>query len=125
LGGIRQSANAFGEVVKEADSKCNRRFDFDMLGRRLPVLWPLLSDVLPEMFAVEDDDMVEHLPPGAAHESLSHGVAVRALCRDPSPCVEYQGCVEGYPVIGCVRPGDPHAIPSFFADAVAKFFKQF
>jgi poly(3-hydroxybutyrate) depolymerase len=43
---------------------------------------------------------------------------------DPSPCVEYQGCAEGYPVIWCVRPGDPHAIPSFFAQAVADFFKR-
>jgi polyhydroxybutyrate depolymerase len=44
---------------------------------------------------------------------------------DPSPCVEYQGCADGYPVIWCVRPGDPHAIPSFFAASVADFFKQF
>jgi polyhydroxybutyrate depolymerase len=44
---------------------------------------------------------------------------------DPSPCVEYQGCAEGYPVVWCVRPGDPHAIPSFFGSAVAAFFLQF
>jgi polyhydroxybutyrate depolymerase len=43
---------------------------------------------------------------------------------DPSPCVEYQGCAEGYPVVWCVRPGDPHAIPSFFGSAVAAFFLQ-
>jgi polyhydroxybutyrate depolymerase len=44
---------------------------------------------------------------------------------DPSPCVEYQGCTTGYPVVWCVRPGDPHAIPSFAAGAIAKFFQQF
>ena len=44
---------------------------------------------------------------------------------DPSPCVEYQGCMEGYPVIWCVRPGDGHAIPSFAAAAIAKFFQQY
>ena len=44
---------------------------------------------------------------------------------DPSPCVEYQGCMPGYPVVWCVRPGDPHAIPSFAAGAIAKFFQQF
>jgi polyhydroxybutyrate depolymerase len=43
----------------------------------------------------------------------------------PSPCVEYQGCMPGYPVIWCVRPGDPHAIPSFAAGAIASFFTQF
>jgi len=44
---------------------------------------------------------------------------------DPSPCVEYQGCRPGYPVVWCVRPNDPHAIPSFAAAAIAKFFQQF
>ena len=44
---------------------------------------------------------------------------------DPSPCVAYQGCQEGYPVVWCVRPGDPHAIPSFAAAAITKFFQQF
>ena len=44
---------------------------------------------------------------------------------DPSPCVAYQGCMDGYPVVWCVRPGDPHAIPSFAAAAITKFFQQF
>jgi predicted esterase len=44
---------------------------------------------------------------------------------DPSPCAEHQGCMSGYPVIWCLRPGDPHAIPSFAAAAIAKFFQQF
>ena len=44
---------------------------------------------------------------------------------DPSPCVEYQGCAEGYPVVWCVRPGDGHTMPSFAPDAITKFFQQF
>jgi len=54
-----------------------------------------------------------------------NGCSTTTAPVDPSPCVEYQGCEEGYPVIWCVRLGDPHAIPSFAADAIAKFFKQF
>ncbi|HTQ08270.1 MAG TPA: PHB depolymerase family esterase, partial [Polyangiaceae bacterium] len=44
---------------------------------------------------------------------------------DPSPCVAYQNCMSGYPVVWCVRPDDPHAIPSFAAAAIATFFQQF
>lgn len=44
---------------------------------------------------------------------------------DPSPCVAYQSCMDGYPVVWCPRPGDPHAIPNFAAAAIADFFKQF
>jgi polyhydroxybutyrate depolymerase len=54
-----------------------------------------------------------------------NGCNMDTLPVDPSPCVEYQNCMAGYPVIWCVRPGDPHAIPSFAAAAIAKFFLQF
>ena len=37
----------------------------------------------------------------------------------------YQGCMEGYPVIGCPMPGRPHEIPSWSPDAMASFFMQF
>ncbi len=43
---------------------------------------------------------------------------------DPSPCVEYQGCTSGYPVVWCEWAGD-HATPSFAPSAIATFFKQF
>jgi polyhydroxybutyrate depolymerase len=43
---------------------------------------------------------------------------------DPSPCVAYQGCDEGYPVTWCEWDGD-HNRPSFGNTAVAAFFKQF
>jgi poly(3-hydroxybutyrate) depolymerase len=54
-----------------------------------------------------------------------NGCTTETKSVDPSPCVEYQGCKQGYPVVWCVRPGDPHAIPSFGAAAIAKFFQQF
>jgi poly(3-hydroxybutyrate) depolymerase len=43
---------------------------------------------------------------------------------DPSPCVAYQGCDQGYPVTWCEFSGG-HTIPSFAADAIWKFFAQF
>jgi poly(3-hydroxybutyrate) depolymerase len=55
----------------------------------------------------------------------NNGCASTTQPVDPSPCVSFQGCKTGYPVVWCVRPGDPHAIPSYFKTAVAKFFQQF
>jgi polyhydroxybutyrate depolymerase len=43
---------------------------------------------------------------------------------DPSPCVEYQGCDEGYPTIWCEWNGD-HGMPSFGNASIAAFFKKF
>jgi polyhydroxybutyrate depolymerase len=43
---------------------------------------------------------------------------------DPSPCVAYQGCDAGYPVIWCEHTGG-HTVPSFAPPAVATFFQQF
>jgi polyhydroxybutyrate depolymerase len=54
-----------------------------------------------------------------------NGCTTTTKAVDPSPCVEYQGCAEGYPVIWCVRPGDTHAMASFAPDAITKFFKQY
>lgn len=47
-----------------------------------------------------------------------------ALTVEPSPCVEYQGCEEGYPVRFCAFEGG-HVIPAFTAEAVWGFFLQF
>jgi len=53
-----------------------------------------------------------------------NGCTTTTKAVDPSPCVEYQGCMPGYPVVWCVRPGDPHAIPSFAAAAISTFFQK-
>jgi polyhydroxybutyrate depolymerase len=44
---------------------------------------------------------------------------------DPAPCVQYDGCDADYPVIWCSVAGEGHAIPSFGASAIARFFAQF
>jgi polyhydroxybutyrate depolymerase len=44
---------------------------------------------------------------------------------DPSPCVSYDGCTSGYPVVWCPVDGEGHTIPAFAASAIAAFFKQF
>jgi polyhydroxybutyrate depolymerase len=44
---------------------------------------------------------------------------------DPSPCVSYDGCDSGYPVVWCPVEGEGHAIPSFAAGGIATFFSQF
>jgi polyhydroxybutyrate depolymerase len=43
---------------------------------------------------------------------------------DPSPCVSYDGCTEGYPVVYCEFSGG-HMPWSSAPDAVWKFFNQF
>lgn len=42
----------------------------------------------------------------------------------PSPCVSYQGCDSGYPSTWCEFEGS-HTPPSFAANAIVDFFKQF
>jgi poly(3-hydroxybutyrate) depolymerase len=43
---------------------------------------------------------------------------------DPSPCVEYEGCTDGYPVVYCEFSGG-HTPWSSAPDTVWKFFDQF
>lgn len=43
----------------------------------------------------------------------------------PSPCVSYDGCDSGYPVVWCPVAGEGHTIPSFAASGIANFFSQF
>jgi poly(3-hydroxybutyrate) depolymerase len=43
---------------------------------------------------------------------------------DPSPCVAYKGCKEGYPYIYCEFSGG-HGVQTFAAAAIWKFFGQF
>jgi polyhydroxybutyrate depolymerase len=43
----------------------------------------------------------------------------------PSPCVAYDGCDAGEPVVWCPVEGEAHVIPSFAPAAIATFFSQF
>lgn len=42
----------------------------------------------------------------------------------PSPCVEYQNCAAGHPVVWCSFNGG-HSTPSFYSSAVWDFFSRF
>jgi poly(3-hydroxybutyrate) depolymerase len=44
---------------------------------------------------------------------------------DPSPCVEYEGCDGGFPVVWCEHTGMGHRVPSYYPDAVWNFYNQF
>ncbi len=44
---------------------------------------------------------------------------------DPAPCLSYDGCDSGYPVVWCPVDGEGHTIPSFAAAAIATFLGQF
>ncbi|MBN1612236.1 MAG: prolyl oligopeptidase family serine peptidase [Polyangiaceae bacterium] len=48
----------------------------------------------------------------------------QTVATDPSPCVAYQGCDDGYPVVWCEFDGG-HGPASFGPDAIWKFFSQF
>jgi len=43
----------------------------------------------------------------------------------PSPCLSYDNCDNGYPVVWCPVAGEGHTIPSFAASGIANFFAQF
>ncbi|WP_437927018.1 prolyl oligopeptidase family serine peptidase [Sorangium sp. So ce291] len=43
---------------------------------------------------------------------------------EPSPCVSYDGCDAGYPVVWCEFSGD-HTMPSNFGESIWSFFSQF
>ena len=54
----------------------------------------------------------------------ANGCSSTTHAVDPSPCVTYDGCKDGYPVTWCLFSGG-HAMPSFGPDAITAFFKQF
>lgn len=56
---------------------------------------------------------------------VKNGCSNETVPVEPAPCVEYQGCESGYPVVWCQQAGVGHAIPNYGAAAIATFFKQF
>jgi poly(3-hydroxybutyrate) depolymerase len=54
-----------------------------------------------------------------------NGCSMTTKPVEPSPCVEYEGCSDGYPVVWCPREGDGHSIPTFSRTAIAAFFERF
>jgi poly(3-hydroxybutyrate) depolymerase len=46
------------------------------------------------------------------------------VAAEPSPCVAYQGCADGYPVHWCVYDAG-HVLPDFAPEGAAAFFSSF
>jgi poly(3-hydroxybutyrate) depolymerase len=53
-----------------------------------------------------------------------NGCGTTTTPTDPSPCVSYEGCMEGYPVVYCEFSGG-HGPASFGPEAIWNFFNQF
>ena len=57
---------------------------------------------------------------------LDDGCATTTSVPDPTlPCVSYDGCAPGNPVVWCPVSGGGHEIPSFAAPGIAGLFSQF
>ncbi|HET6333887.1 MAG TPA: Ricin and poly(3-hydroxybutyrate) depolymerase fusion [Polyangiales bacterium] len=56
---------------------------------------------------------------------MKNGCTTMTMPTDPSPCVSYQGCMDGYPVTWCENQGAGHTQPSYGGSAIWKFFSQF
>lgn len=54
-----------------------------------------------------------------------NGCSTETVPVEPAPCVAYQGCEPGYPVVWCQQPNTGHAIPNYSPTAIAEFFQQF
>jgi hypothetical protein len=51
-----------------------------------------------------------------------NGCGGEAAAIDPSPCVAYDECDSGQPVVWCEHPGD-HALASSFLAPMSAFFE--
>ncbi|MBN2525721.1 MAG: prolyl oligopeptidase family serine peptidase [Deltaproteobacteria bacterium] len=74
-----------------------------------------------------DEDTVVPLADGqqALNEFIKrNGCGSETVPVDPSPCVEYQGCADGYPVVYCEFSGG-HGPASFGPDGIWDFFSRF
>jgi predicted peptidase len=52
-----------------------------------------------------------------------NGCTSMTMPGEPSECVEYRGCMNGYPVVWCEHPGS--WTPPFSGTAIAAFFQRF
>ena len=108
------------------------------LGGTFRAIAPFAGSMFGRANACVNQPVAAHITHGSADETLniSGGIAARdyliaanhctttTVPIDPAPCVAYQGCDAGYPVIWCEHPGG-HTVPSFATPAVATFFQQF
>jgi polyhydroxybutyrate depolymerase len=74
-----------------------------------------------------DNDTVVPLADGKDALNLfvaKNGCQAQTAPVEPTPCVSYQGCSEGYPIHFCQFSGG-HNVPSFAAAGIWAFFDQF
>ena len=78
-----------------------------------------------------DDDVVPLFLGQVArdHWIEANGCGEETAPVDPEPCVEYQGCGEGYEVVWCEHMDDsmigPHSWPAFAGPAIWDFFGRY
>jgi len=75
-----------------------------------------------------DDDSVPFTSGEASRDYwvMANGCTTTTVVGDPMQCLNYQGCMPGYPVIWCPHVNDAgHQIPSFGRDAMRKFLNSF
>jgi poly(3-hydroxybutyrate) depolymerase len=108
------------------------------LGTTFRAIAPIAGSMFGSTNSCVNQRVAAHVTHGSADSTLniSGGIAARDyLIRtnhcttttqpiDPSPCVAYQGCDAGYPVVWCQHTGG-HTVPSFASAAIATFFQQF
>ncbi len=73
------------------------------------------------------DSVVNHDTAGAVAKDYyvkANHCSNNTVPIDPSPCVEYQGCDAGSPVVWCSFAG-PHGTPDFGPTAIWNFFNRF
>jgi len=69
------------------------------------------------------------VPPIAGEKCVRHwrvqnGCAAESTPRAPAPCISFNGCVEGHPVVACTVPGMGHQIWDKAAEASWSFFRS-
>ncbi|HVZ75046.1 MAG TPA: hypothetical protein VHJ20_21840 [Polyangia bacterium] len=81
----------------------------------LPPIPATCTGPIPAMFAADTDDTKN--PPDVVAKARDRVLATNGCGTDtepydfgvPSPCVQYKGCMPGYPVVWCVTSGLGHA----------------
>jgi poly(3-hydroxybutyrate) depolymerase len=108
------------------------------MGSTFRAIAPIAGVMFGNSNSCVNQQVAAHMTHGAADTTLdiSGGIAARDYLLEanhctmttepiePSPCVEYTGCDEGFPVVWCEHDGG-HNVPSFASAAIATFFQRF
>src|SRR5690606_6201477 len=57
----------------------------------------------------DNDNQIAWSVPARDRQIAANGCTNTSMSVDPSPCVEYQGCDPGYPVVWCATSGQGHS----------------